>query len=451
VSTPAIRLEHVSKRYRLGSTHASTSRLSERLQHGLAAPLRSLRSQRAPSHLRPSHRQGGELWALRDVSFEIEQGEIVGLIGRNGAGKSTLFKLLSEISPPTEGRITIWGRTATLLEVGTGFHPELTGRENVFVNGAILGMRRAEIEAHFDEIVEFSGIERFIDTPVKRYSSGMYVRLAFAVAAHLDPEILLVDEVLAVGDAEFQRRCLGKMHEASDLGRTVVFVSHNMQTVQRLCTRAYVIDKGGIVAEGTPAAAVTEYLRRTGPVQSGGTVEIPDAMERHGTAEARLRRVRVTDGEGREISSLRLGQRFRVAAQFETFEEIPDAVFEVGISTPDGERVATTLSIDGGPPVKLAEGLNEVEVEVAMTLLPGEYSLDVAMHRERGTTPDDVGGVFRLIALNVPEVREAPWPWDEPVRGYLRPEVAWSVPMPVPVSPPAKTAASGLASPPAAD
>jgi lipopolysaccharide transport system ATP-binding protein len=449
MAPPAIRVEHVGKRYRLGTTHGATSRLSERAQHALGAPLRLLRPDRAASHLRADHSDGGELWALRDISLEIERGEIVGLIGRNGAGKSTLFKLLSEISPPTEGRITIWGRTATLLEVGTGFHPELTGRENVFVNGAILGMRRREIESHFDEIVEFSGIERFIDTPVKRYSSGMYVRLAFAVAAHLDPEILLVDEVLAVGDAEFQRKCLSKMHQASELGRTVVFVSHNMQTVQRLCSRAYLIDKGGIVTEGSPAQAVAQYLSRVGPVQSTGTAEIPDGVERHGTGEARLRRIRVTDGEGRGISGLHLGQPFRVAARFEAWEEITDGVVEVGISTPEGERVATIQNIDRGPPVKLTEGLSEIEVEVAMTLLPGEYTLDVALHRETGITVDYVAGAIRLLGLNAGV--EAPWPWDEPVRGFVRPDASWSEPMPVPSSPPAETVAGRLATRPATD
>jgi lipopolysaccharide transport system ATP-binding protein len=432
MATPAIRVEHVGKRYRLGTTHGGGNRLSERLQHALVAPLRS--SNRAPSHLTPVHSEGEELWALRDVSLEVGRGEIVGLIGPNGAGKSTLFKLLSEISPPTEGRITIWGRTATLLEVGTGFHPELTGRENIFVNGAILGMRRREIESHFDEIVEFSGIERFIDTPVKRYSSGMYVRLAFAVAAHLDPEILLVDEVLAVGDAEFQRKCLGKMNQASELGRTVVFVSHNMQTVQRLCSRAYLIENGGIVTEGPPSHTVTEYLRRTGPAQSGGTVEIPDDVHRYGTQEGKVRRIRVTDRGGREINELRLGQPFRVAVQFEAWEEIPDAVVEVGLSTPEGQRVATVQNIDRGPTVALHEGLSEIEAEVTMTLLPGEYTIDVGVHHPNAVSADYVPGVFRLTVLNLPAETETPWPWDE-VRGYVRPQATWSEPMPIPRSP----------------
>jgi lipopolysaccharide transport system ATP-binding protein len=427
MAAPAIRVEHVGKRYRLGTTHGGGNTLREQLQHALTAPFRRLRRSHPTSHLKAAPTQGGDLWALRDVSLEVAPGEVVGLVGPNGAGKSTLLKLLSGITPPTEGRITLTGRTATLLEVGTGFHPELTGRENVFVNGAILGMRRREIESKFDEIVEFSGIERFIDTPVKRYSSGMYVRLAFAVAAHLDPEILLVDEVLAVGDAEFQRKCIGKMQDASGQGRTIVFVSHNMVTVQSLCNRAYAIDKGGIVASGTPAEVVTEYLRRTGPEQSDGEAIIPpDAVRERGTEEAMLRRVTMTDDEGRRISGVKLGQPFRLSLLFEAIRDLDDCIVEVGISTPDGQRVATMESIDQqGPPLSFNAGLNEVEVEVAITLLPGEYAIDVGIYDARGMTRDEVPGAFRFTALNVPGEGQESWPWAN-VRGYVRPESSWS-------------------------
>ncbi len=288
-----------------------------------------------------------ELWALRDVSLQVQRGEAVALIGPNGAGKSTLLKLLSRITLPTEGRIVMHGRVATLLEVGTGFHPELSGRENIFVNGAILGMRRREIDARFDEIVEFSGIERFIDTPVKRYSSGMYVRLAFAVAAHLEPEILLIDEVLAVGDAEFQRKCLGKMQEVSEGGRTVVFVSHNMAAVQRLCSRAFVIDKGRLAMQGSVTDAVAAYLDTTGPQQQTGVSVIGDNVERFGgTGAARLRRVVLSDTDGQPTSAVQLGQRFRVTMTFEVFELIPEAAIELGICTTEGQRFATLQSID---------------------------------------------------------------------------------------------------------
>jgi lipopolysaccharide transport system ATP-binding protein len=424
---PVIRVEHVSKHYRLGATHGGGNLLSERLQHSLVTPFRRLRGSQTPSHLNAAPTNGGELWALRDVSLEIARGEVVGLVGPNGAGKSTLLKLLAGITPPTEGRITLIGRTATLLEVGTGFHPELTGRENVFVNGAILGMSRREIEARFDEIVDFSGIERFIDTPVKRYSSGMFVRLAFAVAAQLDPEILLVDEVLAVGDAEFQRKCIAKMQEASDQGRTIVFVSHNMLTVQRLCNRAYAIDRGRIVTSGTPAEVVTEYLRQGGPEQSDGVAAIPtDAVRERGTEEAVLRRVAMTDDDGRRLSSVRLGQPFRVSLVFEAKRDLDECVADVGISAPDGQRVATMLNVDrAGRPLGLTKGLNEVEVDVAVSLVPGEYALDVGIYDVRGGTIDFVPGAFRFTALNVPVEGQESWPWAH-TWGYVRPESSWS-------------------------
>jgi len=209
-------------------------------------------------------RTAEEFWAIRGINFEIRRGEVVGIIGRNGAGKSTLLKILSRITEPTEGRVEIRGRVASLLEVGTGFHPDLTGRENVFLNGAVLGMSRAEIRRKFDEIVAFADVERFIDTPVKRYSSGMYVRLAFAVAAHLEPEILIVDEVLAVGDAEFQRKCLGKMHDVAGLGRTVLFVSHNMAAVEQLCSYAVLLVSGRIESSGQVRSVISEYLAGSG-------------------------------------------------------------------------------------------------------------------------------------------------------------------------------------------
>ncbi len=319
------------------------------------------------------------------------------------------------------------GRVATLLEVGTGFHPELTGRENIFLNGAILGMRRREIAARFDEIVAFSGIERFIDTPVKRYSSGMYVRLAFAVAAHLQPEILLVDEVLAVGDAEFQRKCLGKMEEASESGRTVVFVSHNMTAVQRLCSRAFLIDHGRVIKEGTAPEAVAAYFDRTSPDQRPGVSVIGEDTERfEGSGAARLRKVVMTDENGQPTSSIRLGQPFRVTLTFEVFEPIPEAVAEIGICTPEGQRFATLQSIDRlTAPLRLAPGTVEIAAEVAVTMLPGEFVLAVALHGASGVTADFVFRAMRFTALNVPVADEESYPWPV-VRGYIRPHSTWS-------------------------
>ena len=258
---PVIKVENISKCYKLGVINRHT--LSDELKYRWI----KLRGGNPRDHLgrigsSREHVNGSEFWALKDVSFEVNQGDVVGFIGRNGAGKSTMLKILTRITEPTSGRAVIKGRVGSLLEVGTGFHPELTGRENIYMNGTILGMKNKEIAAKFDEIVDFSGVEKFLDTPVKRYSSGMYVRLAFAVAAHLDPEILLIDEVLAVGDADFQKKCLGKMGEIARGGRTILFVSHNAKAVRELCTRCVWFEGGQIHKNGTTDEIVSEYLER---------------------------------------------------------------------------------------------------------------------------------------------------------------------------------------------
>lgn len=264
MSNLAIHAEGLGKRYRIGALNEGYKTIRESLTRVATAPLRKVRD---------GLRRGGggpnTFWALKDVSFDIEQGDVIGVIGRNGAGKSTLLKILSRITDPTEGFADIRGRVGSLLEVGTGFHPELTGRENIFLNGAVLGMGRKEIAAKFDEIVAFAEVENFIDTPVKRYSSGMYLRLAFAVAAHLEPEILLVDEVLAVGDAAFQKKCLSRMENVADEGRTVLFVSHNMGAIRSLCTKGIFLDKGQIVEAGDLGSCVTRYFRSIGALAGG--------------------------------------------------------------------------------------------------------------------------------------------------------------------------------------
>jgi len=283
----AIQVEGLSKKYRLGEYHAAYGTLRESLVH-MGRRLTG----------REHHRAAAELWALQDVTFEVPEGRVLGVIGRNGAGKSTLLKILTRITTPTSGRAEIRGRVGSLLEVGTGFNQELTGRENIYLNGAILGMKRREIDRRFDDILEFSGVERFIDTPVKRYSSGMYVRLAFAVAAHLEPEILLVDEVLAVGDAEFQARCLGRMEDFGDTGRTVLFVSHNMQAVSQLCNTAVLLEGGRLVRQGPSEEIVAHYLQTSAGAGSSQTWSAEDAP---GDRLVRLRSVRVVDTEGETV------------------------------------------------------------------------------------------------------------------------------------------------------
>jgi homopolymeric O-antigen transport system ATP-binding protein len=259
MSDIAIHVENVGKRYRIGERHRYKA-LRDTLTNALYAPVRAAASIFNDRHTDASHNGGdNHFWSLKDVSFDIKQGDAVGIIGRNGAGKSTLLKILSRITKPTEGYIRIHGRVGSLLEVGTGFHPELTGRENIYLNGSIIGMKKKEIDRKLDEIIAFAEIEKFIDTPVKFYSSGMYIRLAFAVAAHLEPEILLVDEVLAVGDAAFQKKCLGKMGDVANQGRTVIFVSHNMNAVQSLCGRAVWLSEGSVCRDGRSDIVVSEY------------------------------------------------------------------------------------------------------------------------------------------------------------------------------------------------
>src|SRR5208283_4319433 len=271
MSKPAITIENLGKRYTIDHRRAEGDALRHAIEGAIRSPLAWLRSGRQKKM------QHVDFWALRDVSFKIDQGEVVGIIGSNGAGKSTLLKILSRITIPTVGRIRIDGRSSSLLEVGTGFHAELTGRENIFLNGAILGMTRAEIVRKFDEIVEFSGIEEFLDTPVKRYSSGMYVRLAFAVAAHLEPEILIVDEVLSVGDAAFQKKCLGKMGSFAESGRTVLFVSHNMEAVRSLCQRAIWLKEGRVHQDGKVGEIIETYFNSV-----ANDVAVPVAYPNYG-------------------------------------------------------------------------------------------------------------------------------------------------------------------------
>ena len=318
-----------------------------------------------------------EFWALKDVSFEVRRGEVLGIIGRNGAGKSTLLKILSRITEPTEGRVTINGRVASLLEVGTGFHPELTGRENIYLNGAILGMTRAEIRRKFDEIVSFAEIEKFLDTPVKRYSSGMYVRLAFAVAAHLEPEILIVDEVLAVGDMEFQKRCLGKMDEVSRReGRTVLLVTHQMSTVSKLCQEAIWLDRGSIREQDTPGTIITRYLTQGSLNSASQFLDLTDLarefVEDH--------RVRLGSLEWLSRLPLMHGEPVKVRIIFEAYAPVAEIAVGIGFCDVVGRRILTyDTDLVGNSRPKIAQsGTYAVELTIeALPLQPDTYAIDI--------------------------------------------------------------------------
>ncbi|MBW1966623.1 MAG: ATP-binding cassette domain-containing protein [Deltaproteobacteria bacterium] len=319
----AIRAKEISKRYRIGLKEQVQDSLGGAILDFIKSPLKNYRKYRSLYKFDDikdiSFTESADIiWALRDVSFTVERGEVLGIIGRNGAGKSTLLKILAKITDPTTGRAEIHGRVSSLLEVGTGFHPELTGRENIYLNGTILGMRKSEIDEKFDEIVDFSGVEKFIDTPVKRYSSGMSVRVAFAVAAHLEPEILIIDEVLAVGDARFQKKCLKKMQDVGRAGRTVLFVSHNMPAVARLCSRTILLEEGQVLKDGPSRDVISAYLgTETGTI---GERVWPDPLKAPAGEVCRLRAVRVRSEDGQIIETVNIRRPVRLEMEFEVLK-----------------------------------------------------------------------------------------------------------------------------------
>lgn len=329
---PIIQTRNISKIYRIGAREQSNKTFRETLADTIKSPYNNLKDlwkltkfkpEERESAITPSKQPEDVIWALKDVSFKAEQGEVLGIIGRNGAGKSTLLKILSRITDPTAGEIVLHGRVSSLLEVGTGFHPELSGRENIYLNGTILGMRKYEIDKKFDEIVDFSGneVNKFLDTPVKRYSSGMYVRLAFAVAAHLESEILIVDEVLAVGDAAFQKKCLGKMQDISSQdGRTILFVSHNMPAVRKFCHRGILLESGSVVLDGEVGAVINHYLDSGSSTTSSVTWK---AAERPGNRSLQITSVRLTNSQGQEVLLVNISEDTLVEI---TYEVIRDSI-----------------------------------------------------------------------------------------------------------------------------
>lgn len=368
MGTPVIAVEHLGKQYKLGKRKRVERTFREAVSEALTAPFRRGRSAASGPD------GGGPFWALRDVSFTVGRGEVVGIIGANGAGKSTLLKVLSRITPPTTGKALIRGRVGSLLEVGTGFHRELTGRENIYLNGAILGMQRSEIRRKFDEIVAFAEIDDFIDTPVKYYSSGMYVRLAFAVAAHLDTEILLVDEVLAVGDLSFQNKCLGKMGDVVKQGRTILFVSHNMAAIQRLCSHAFLIARGSVRYAGDVETVINGYIRQFDPAHRPRHTVLAQDPAR--TVE--LISVQPTDESGRPVSVIQSGRNVTLCLTLRTARPIPRAAASIGIDSLHGVRVTVLHSGIAGRALALPAGESRILCRVPrFPLLTGHYFLDV--------------------------------------------------------------------------
>jgi lipopolysaccharide transport system ATP-binding protein len=364
--TQAISVENLSKRYELGALHQETQ-LRDQLVRLLRAPFGRRRLREV-------------LWALSDVSFTVETGEVVGIIGRNGAGKSTLLKILSKITYPTSGSVKARGRVAALLEVGAGFHEELTGRENIYLNGSIMGMRKREVDAKLEAIVEFSGLQRFIDTPIKRYSSGMRSRLGFAVAAHLDPDVLIVDEVLAVGDAAFQKKCISAMHELRGGGRTVLFVSHNMAAVENLCSRGIWLAQGQVQLDGPAPKVIEAYMSSFAAAENASTV-LTHVEDRFGSGEIRFTRVEFRSTEGELQIVTRAGMGIVIRLHYHAKEPIARPIFAVRLYTELGTLVTTTTTWLHGldiPLVPVEEGYVDLEID-SLNLMPGRYYLSLRL------------------------------------------------------------------------
>jgi lipopolysaccharide transport system ATP-binding protein len=414
---PIIKVTDLSKQYRIGVREAAYGTLRESLMSGLTAPLRRLRW---------GHANNGEntIWALQDVSFEVAPGEVVGIIGRNGAGKSTLLKILSRVVEPTRGRIELYGRVGSLLEVGTGFHPELTGRENVYLNASILGMSRQEVESKFDEIVDFAEIDKFIDTPVKRYSTGMYLRLAFAVAAHLEPEILIVDEVLAVGDATFQKKCLGKMSDVAREGRTVLFVSHNMMAIQSLCSRAVWLDGGRVALDGEAGQVVNTYLKQS--FESQGEKVWEDPAGAPGNDRVRLRSARVKLDDRNEMDEITVHSNLLL--EFEYWNLAPNTALNLSVFLLNDQAITV---LNTGPinekvwhgrpfPAGLFRSVCHIPGDL---LNDGIYRVSVLVIKDQSIEVCRFENLLSFEVADTPETRSG---WYGKWPGVVRPSFEWT-------------------------
>ena len=417
-----IRVENISKHYRLGSVGTGT------LSHDLNRWWAMIRGKEDPflkiGEVNERNKKGVSdyVWALKNIDFEVLQGDILGIIGKNGAGKSTVLKILSRVTAPTTGEIKIKGRIASLLEVGTGFHPELTGKENIYLNGAILGMTKSEIKSKFDEIVDFSGVERYIDTPVKRYSSGMYVRLAFAVAAHLEPEILIVDEVLAVGDQEFQDKCIGKMKDVSGSGRTVLFVSHNMTAIKALCSRAILLENGKVSVNGSVADVIEEYLSNNLRTDYSG--KIPEEASVINTGQAKFSHIFLKNSKNEYTQDVFFKSSIKLFLHLNVYEFIRDAIIDVRIATKQGVLLTHSMNKYEDYTIDLETGNRIFEVTLQNDLQPGNYSITIGVHYPSGATIEFVENIldFRIHTLTEEASGDYPYPWIE---GHMRVKGEW--------------------------
>lgn len=418
MSDIVIRAENLSKRYRIGERQPYLA-LRDVLARAISAPTHIFQAPKPASRLdHPSH-----FWALKDVSFEVRQGEVVGIIGRNGAGKSTLLKILAQVTRPTEGWARVKGRVGTLLEVGTGFHPELTGRENVFLSGAILGMAKKEIERKFDEIVAFAEVETFLDTPLKHYSSGMQMRLAFAVAAHLEPEIILVDEVLAVGDAAFQRKCMGKMSDIAEGGRTVVFVSHSMPAVRRLCQKGILLQAGEKVMEGETDSVVTTYLRQILGEQNPGMLWREEFNRPEYRSSFRIESVRTVRADGTPTGNFTMDEPIGIEILYHVLKPFESLRFSMHLRTTDDIFVlsstdADTLSSFGHP---RPTGTFISRCWIPMSLLsPRQYVIHLGAYLPRNVIVADAENIASF------QVAETSGPISPKMQGVVSPILEWT-------------------------
>lgn len=422
-----IKAEHISKQYKLGAVGLSSltddmQRLVAKLK-GKEDPFLKVGEENTRDKI-SSASDSKYVWALKDINFEINQGEVVGIIGKNGAGKSTLLKILSRVTEPTIGKLKYKGRLASLLEVGTGFHPDLSGRDNVYLNGAILGMKKHEISKQFDEIVDFSGVARYIDTPVKRYSSGMYVRLAFAVAAHLDPDILVIDEVLAVGDIEFQEKCLGKMKDVAGQGRTVLFVSHNMASIKSLCKRGIVMQKGAITFDGNISDGISNYLSGLNTGANTGVIE--NVHRTINTGCVYFKSVSLKNEEFLNGNSIYFNNNIKIKCNIEFLKDLENILFDARVVSADGIEILHTMNIYDGKFVAIKKGFVDVDIEIENKIQPGKYFINLGVHLSDGSTLDYLEHILEVNILNVGKDNQKGLVYDFKL-GYYRPNTKWEI------------------------